>query len=242
MSADHDDFEQEPIPGLPEHLPEGEDLLWQGKPTPMKFARRAMRLNWLVGYFGFLLAWCAATTVYDGHSFASFVLEALAVSVAGAAVVGFFAWFGHATAKHTIYTITSRRLVVRHGIVMPMTVNIPFSQLRSAQLRSFGDGTGDIVVTPNFDARVPYLAISPHCRPLTAMHPEPMLRSVPHAQSVAALLSRAMGGAIATQASLERAGARAGDLPAPVNSQGHGANTAHGAAQGPMEPALAARS
>jgi hypothetical protein len=33
MPHDHDDFQTEPVRGLPENLPEGEHILWQGHPT-----------------------------------------------------------------------------------------------------------------------------------------------------------------------------------------------------------------
>jgi hypothetical protein len=35
----HDDFKFEPIRGLPEQLPEGEHILWQGAPDPRVLAR-----------------------------------------------------------------------------------------------------------------------------------------------------------------------------------------------------------
>ena len=32
MSKDHDDFDFEPVRGLPQVLPKGERMLWQGAP------------------------------------------------------------------------------------------------------------------------------------------------------------------------------------------------------------------
>ena len=53
----HDDFEIEPLEGLPEVPPEGEEILWRGRPSTMALAREAMNLNWIIGYFIVLMAW-----------------------------------------------------------------------------------------------------------------------------------------------------------------------------------------
>jgi len=42
----HDDFNFEPIKGLPEKLPEDEHILWQGAPDPRRLAREALGIRW----------------------------------------------------------------------------------------------------------------------------------------------------------------------------------------------------
>ena len=54
---DHDDFDQEPIRGLPEMLPPGERILWQGAPSARALARDALRVRWVGGYFAVLFLW-----------------------------------------------------------------------------------------------------------------------------------------------------------------------------------------
>ena len=41
----HDDFKFEPVRGLPEALPEGEHILWQGSPVPGRLARDAVKVT-----------------------------------------------------------------------------------------------------------------------------------------------------------------------------------------------------
>ncbi len=53
----HDDFKFEPVPGLPEALPEGEHILWQGAPDARHLARDAWGLRWVAGYFVLLAVW-----------------------------------------------------------------------------------------------------------------------------------------------------------------------------------------
>ena len=53
------DFEA--VRGLPEPLPPGETLLWQGAPDWRVLARHGFHLRQLVGYFGVILALRFAT-------------------------------------------------------------------------------------------------------------------------------------------------------------------------------------
>ena len=57
MSHDEDDITVEPIKGLPEKPPEGEEVLWQGRPAVLPLARDALSLNWVIGYFAILIVW-----------------------------------------------------------------------------------------------------------------------------------------------------------------------------------------
>ena len=53
----HDDFAFEPVEGLPELPPEGERILWQGRPDWWRLAMESLSLKWVMGYFVFLAAW-----------------------------------------------------------------------------------------------------------------------------------------------------------------------------------------
>jgi len=41
----HDDFAFDPVKGLPEHLPQGEVMLWQGSPHWQSLALRAFHIR-----------------------------------------------------------------------------------------------------------------------------------------------------------------------------------------------------
>ena len=53
----HDDFAVEPIKGLPEMPPEGEVILWQGRPNWWALSKESLNLYWVLGYFVLLAAW-----------------------------------------------------------------------------------------------------------------------------------------------------------------------------------------
>ncbi|SEA33909.1 photosynthetic complex putative assembly protein PuhB [Rubrimonas cliftonensis] len=199
-----------PVEGLPGLLPRGEKLLWQGRPHWFTLARTAFFGDWVAIYFGALAAW----RVTDGFS-AGASPDRIAAETAGLAVmavvclglIGLVAW---ATARAAVYTLTSRRLVMRVGAALPVTLNLPFRQIANVAMKSRGD-RGDIAVSPAGEVRIAYLMLMPHARPWRFMKPQPMLRAVPDAHRVARLMGEAIA---AVQAEEGLAGAPATTRPA----------------------------
>ena len=68
------EHEFEPQHGLPERLPAGEHLLWQGTPDWRVIARRVFHVNKVAAYFALMLGWRFAVTLNDapGWSVRSF--------------------------------------------------------------------------------------------------------------------------------------------------------------------------
>lgn len=191
------DYEIEPIRGLPEPLPPGETILWQGAPNWRRLARDAFHIRKVAIYFGLLAAWRIVSGLSDGEA-----AEPIAVSVAilaGLAVAGLgmlslLAWL---SAKATVYTLTSRRLVMRFGVALPLTVNIPYRIVSAADVAPNADGSGDIALALTGKGRLAYLALWPHARPWRVSDPQPMLRAIPNVANVAEILADAAQAAIA---------------------------------------------
>ena len=110
----------------------------------------------------------------------------------GAAALALLALLAFASARTTLYVVTSRRLVLKVGIALPIFINLPFTQIASAAARFYSDGTGDIPVALAPSQRVAYFALWPHARPFHFRHPEPALRCVANGVEVAETVSRAL--------------------------------------------------
>lgn len=191
LGHEHD---HEPQRGLPEPLPADEHIVWQGSPDWRSLARHAFHLRKLAAYFAALLALRAAFAYGDGGALVALKAVAVALplallSLAGLALV---AWL---TARHAVYTVTDRRVVMRIGIVLTLTFNLPFKRIASAGLRRYADGSGDIPLALMPGDRIAWLHLWPHARPFRLSRPEPMLRSLPQAEQVAQLLTQAWSGA-----------------------------------------------
>ena len=111
--------------------------------------------------------------------------------LAGLAIglLGLFAWL---VARTTLYTITTRRVVMRFGIALPITIQISFRMIDAAGVHVWSDGTGDVALTLLPDQRIGYMVLWPHARPWKMAKAQPTLRGIPDAAAVAQILGRAL--------------------------------------------------
>jgi hypothetical protein len=186
------EHEIEPVPGLPERLPPGEGIIWQGSPAWWPFARRALHLKGLGIYFLVLVAWHLVESMMAGGTLLA-ALSGPSVSVVLASLcLVILGVIGRASARATLYTITNRRIVLRVGVALPMTINIPYSAVQSASVKRHADGTEDIVLALLPEHRVSMVALWPHLRPWRMGRPEPMLRGLPVTAGASQVLARAL--------------------------------------------------
>lgn len=202
ISSNGHEHEMEPEYGLPEALPAGETILWQGSPDFKALAYAAFHLRKLTLYFAGLLILRAAFLGASGIGAADLAVALLwptALSLTALAAVATLAWL---SARTTVYTLTDQRLVLRIGIVLTLTFNLPLTQIETAGLRVDGTGCGDIPLCLRGDDRIAWLHLWPHARPWRLTKPEPMLRCVPDAVAIAGRLTSAWGAANQTPTTL----------------------------------------
>lgn len=185
----HDDFAAEPIKGLPELPPEGEAILWQGRPETWALAREALNILWVAGYFVALTLW-RFVTVVDQMPLDLAIAAAIPFLILGAISCGLLWIVAFVQARSTVYTLTNRRVAMRIGSALTVTLNMPFTRIATADLSLRRDGTGTIALKPDGSARLSYLVCWPHVRPWH-FQTQPALRCIPEAEKVAALLADA---------------------------------------------------
>lgn len=194
LSPDIPEHEGEPLPGLPEALPQGETMLWQGTPVTGSFAVRALGLRGLSMYFGALILLQGALGFAYGGGLVQ-VGGGLVISAVIGLVCLLVLWvIGRAAARATIYTITDKRIVFRVGIALPMVINVPFTVIGSVARAARADGTEDVELTIVKPAHISWIALWPHVRFGSILNPRPVLRALPQSAGAAQLLARALAG------------------------------------------------
>lgn len=186
------EHETEPVEGLPEPLPAGEQILWQGSPRWQTLARRAFHTRKLAVYFGLLLVWRGASLLIGGSSLGQAGIAVAWLLPLAAAAIGALSLLAWLIGRTTVYTVTNERVVMRIGIVLTITLNIPFRSIETAGLLTYADGTGDIPLTLAGSDRIAIIHLWPHARPWHLKRPEPMMRAIPDAARVGEILSRAI--------------------------------------------------
>lgn len=193
MKETNHEFEHEfeAAHGLPEPLPASETILWQGAPDTWAMARDVFHTRSVAIYFAIILALRAASSWADHGNAADALMAAVYLLPMAALGLGLLAVLAWLSARSTVYTLTSERVVMRIGIVLTLTFNLPFKAIASADLKARPDGTGDLPLTLVPGEKIAFAHLWPHARPWRLATPEPMLRNVPDAARVAQLLAQA---------------------------------------------------
>ncbi|WP_428390240.1 photosynthetic complex putative assembly protein PuhB [Lichenicoccus sp.] len=176
--------------GLPGPLPEGETMLWQGAPDTMALARRAMHVRKIAVYFAILAAWCAGSAWLSNSP--KLWWSMVALIVLGAIATGMLTLFAYLVSRTTVYTLTDKRVVLKIGVALSMSINLPFCSIDAASVRLYPDGSGDIPLRLTGLTRMGITLLWPHVRPWSLRQVQPMLRCIPDAARVASLLSRSL--------------------------------------------------
>jgi hypothetical protein len=203
------DIIPEPIKGLPETPPPGEKILWQGAPTIWRAATGIYRFNWVMGWFALLAVWRGMVAETPADAVTAVTWSLLGGAIA-AAILFTMAW---ATAKTTVYTITSRRVGMRIGVALTLTLNLPHQWIESADLRRRKNGTGDIALKMKGNTRLSFLVLWPHAQPWKLNPAVPMMRGLTEVDEVARILGDAATARIAEVGETSSGSFDTSDLP-----------------------------
>lgn len=187
----HDDFEIEPIRGLPVDLPEGEEILWQGAPDWFALARESLWLDWVAAYFVVLFAWQTYAAA-DALPLAQAAVASSFFLVLGAVVCLVLIATAFVLAKTTVYTVTTRRVALRIGAAVTINLSLPYTRIGNANLGLRKSGVGTIAFElMGGDNDISYFLCWPHVRPWRMSRTEPALRCIPDAARVAGIIAEA---------------------------------------------------
>ena len=187
MKSNHE-HEFEAAPGLPEPLPAGEHILWQGSPDWRMLGNDAFHLKTLSIYFALMVGLQAVMSWEPALGITKNLLSLLTSTLLASVALGLLALTAWFSARTTLYTITDKRIIMRVGIVLTLTFNLPLTRIDAAQIKNSKDGKGDIALDLQGPDRIAYLHLWPHARPWHLKQPQPMLRALPEVAQVASLL------------------------------------------------------
>ncbi len=186
------EHENEPVPGLPHALPPDEQVLWRGRPQARWFARDVLKTRWIALYFVVLAILAVGGGQISGAAFSGTLFAAAVLLLMSAVVIGMLELIAWAVHRTTVYTITNKRLVLRVGIALPLTVNVPFSRIASVDRRHVAEGCGDLSFRVAGDERISWLMLWPHVRMWKMRSPQPVLRCIPKLDRASDIVASAL--------------------------------------------------
>jgi Bacterial PH domain len=193
MSAEEYEFEE--IPGLPGSLPRGEKLLWQGSPQWWALARRALYVIPVSSYFLLIATWQGVSIWQAGMGWQPLLHGIGRLLLLGALAIAMLCLLAWASARATVYSLTNRRLVIRHGVALPIGLNLPLPQIEAVAMSRHRDGTAELALALPNAKRVGYVVNWPHVRAWHFARPQPTLRAIADGECVAKLLTQALASA-----------------------------------------------
>lgn len=186
----HDDFKFEPVHGLPEALPDGEHILWQGSPNPLQLAKDALGLKWVLGYFTLLALWRVMVSSAD-VPLGTAIGHGVPFLIAGVIACLILMLIAYVQARSTVYTLTNKRVAMRIGAALTMTLNLPYVCIGNANASVRKSGVGTIAFELTGETRLSYLMTWPHVRPWHMAKTQPAFRAIPDAELVAQIFADA---------------------------------------------------
>lgn len=188
------EHEYEEIRGIPGRLPKGEYVLWQGAPNWKSIAFRVFHVRLVAIYFAVIVLWRIVSGLHDSMSLIEIVTSVFTVMMMAAiaiTLIGVVAW---SIGKTTVYSITNKRVLMRIGIALSLTLNLPFSKVASAAVKRFGKNrnTGNLSLDVIGDNRVAWLVLWPHARPWKTAPAQPTFRCIDDVEDVADILATAL--------------------------------------------------
>lgn len=186
------EHDQEFEPGIPQALPADEEVLWKGQATFKGLLRHTFHARKLFVYFSVLIGFQQAMKIRSGASFVEALPSGLVFVGLALTTLGILAAYARLCSNATMFTITTRRIVMRAGIAVPVTLNLPFTRIDSVDLRRYADGSGDIAVLPERGSRVSYILLWPLVKPWRLFRVRPVLRAIDDVDFVAETLTDAL--------------------------------------------------
>jgi len=179
------------VRGVSEALPPGEQILWEGAPNARALARHLFFIRPLSAYLGAMMLWWVAVnrTQFNTETFwATLSIQFLLVG----GVIGGAWMLSRSIANGTVYAITDRRIVMRFGVIFPLTINVPLHYVEGASAREFSDRTGQIAVQLTKKESIAWIVLFPHVRPFEFSQPQPLLRGLTDPVKVGEVLRAAV--------------------------------------------------
>ncbi len=185
--------------GLPDHLPEGERLIWQGRPDWRRLAVDAFHIRKVVIYFIILIVGQGAWKFANGASLHDALQAVPLMAGLGAVACAILLGFAYASARTTYYTLTSKRVLMKVGIALPVIINLPLRQIDGISFALTGKDCGTICFKTSGETRLAYLLLWPHAKPWNFNKPLPAFRDIAKVEEVASRLALTIGGQMPVQ-------------------------------------------
>ena len=181
-------------------IPEGESILWKGKPSFWGFSWYFFGLKLLAFYLIILsVVFAARLTVTD--FFTAFVVDFLPFLLSGILTSCILMALAKIQSQSSVYIITENRVIIKSGAALAFLISMPFKKIKAVNLQKRKGSLGTISFELNSGKRVPYISCWPSVRPWRFKKTEPAFSCIENVDEVATILRKSvMAGRVSLEA------------------------------------------
>ena len=181
-------------------IPEGESILWKGKPSFWGFSWYFFGLKLLAFYLIILsVVFAARLTVTD--FFTAFIVDFLPFLLSGILTSFILMALAKIQSQSSVYIITENRVIIKSGAALSFLISMPFKKIKAVNLQKRKGSLGTISFELNSGKRVPYISCWPSVRPWRFKKTEPAFSCIENVDEVATILRKSvMAGRVSLQA------------------------------------------
>ena len=171
-------------------IPEGDAIIWHGRPDVRRFSLSALGLKYVLLYL-LVVAVFNLQKSFGTITPVTFLQIMFPYIVSCCLALVLLVLVGLSQILPTLYVVTSKRVIIKSGFALIFMLNVPFDKIENIDKKVFSDGCGDISFRLISNKRVPFFAGWPSVRPWYFNNPEPTFRCIPNVNFVALELANA---------------------------------------------------
>ena len=170
-------------------IPDGESILWKGRPSLWGFSWTLFGLKWLALYLSILsIVSIARFFASDFHT--AFYFDFLPFFLSGIFASIILVGLATIQAYSTVYIITENRVIIKTGAALSFLISMPFKKIKEVNLQKRGAAIGTISFELFSKKRVPYISCWPSVRPWKFKKTQPAFSCVGSVDEVATILRK----------------------------------------------------
>ena len=170
-------------------IPNGESILWKGRPSLWGFSWNLFGLKWITLYLG-ILSIVSVARFFASDFYTAFFFDFLPFFLSGIFVSIILIGLAATQPYSTVYIITENRVIIKTGAALSFLISMPFKKIKEVNLQKRGASIGTISFELLSEKRVPYISCWPSVRPWKFKRTQPAFSCIGSVDEVATILRK----------------------------------------------------
>ena len=170
-------------------IPNGESILWKGRPSLWGFSWNLFGLKWITLYLS-ILSIVSVARFFASDFYTAFYVDFLPFFLSGIFASIILIGLAATQTYSTVYIITENRVIIKTGAALSFLISMPFKKIKEVNLQKRGASIGTISVELLSEKRVPYISCWPSVRPWKFKRTQPAFSCIGSVDEVATILRK----------------------------------------------------